>query len=81
MHLIGNPGASSGMWIYTSGTVQQVYRARVKPSRGVTWNSLRVESQLPSNYGDSGGPVVDDWGRLIAVHHASQHGESVHLMA
>jgi S1-C subfamily serine protease len=61
VHTIGNSGEDieGGLWIYTSGTVRQVY---------VHASGVKIiETQNPINSGDSGGPVVDDDGKLVAV--------------
>src|SRR5207247_3224129 len=57
VHSIGNPGGSGGMWLYTSGTVRQVYHKKWK-SRGdgqtiYTFEAEVVETQSPTNPGDS----------------------------
>jgi tetratricopeptide (TPR) repeat protein len=68
VHLIGCPGASQGMWLYSHGTVRQVFHRRFK-LRGLAYAiDARIgESQLPANRGDSGGPVVNDRGELVGV--------------
>lgn len=71
VHQLGNPGASDAMWIYTSGTVRQVYRTKVTLSNGQVCDYQRVETQSPTNPGDSGGPVVNDSGEIVAIHHAT----------
>jgi tetratricopeptide (TPR) repeat protein len=71
VHQIGNPAASDGMWVYTSGTVRQVYRVQETFNDGLQRDYLRVETQSPTNPGDSGGPVVNDAGELVAVHHGA----------
>ncbi|MBY0523527.1 MAG: serine protease [Gemmataceae bacterium] len=72
VHSIGNPGASDGLWVYTSGTVRQVYKwdwhhlDLAKKTK--TFRKAKVlQTQAPINSGDSGGPVVDDKGHLVAV--------------
>lgn len=66
VHSIGNSGGQA-LWVYTSGTVRQVFR------RDLLIGSLRkirvrcVETQTPINPGDSGGPVVNDDGQVVAV--------------
>ncbi len=66
---IGNPGASEALWVYTSGTVRAVYKKRFRTGAG-EHDFKVVETQSPINSGDSGGPVVDDKGRLVAVSQA-----------
>jgi tetratricopeptide (TPR) repeat protein len=72
VHSIGNPGRSGALWIYTSGTVRAVYnkewRAQLPGTNEVLKLAARVvETQAPTNPGDSGGPVVNDKGELVAV--------------
>lgn len=77
VHSIGNPGASQSMWVYTSGTVRtQPYRKKWR-SGGVggtlIHDSTIIETQSPTNSGDSGGPMVNDQGELVAI---TQGGDS-----
>lgn len=72
VHSIGNPGASGGMWVYTSGTVRQVYNKdwvnMNQERKTVDQRKAKVcETQSPLNPGDSGGPVVNDKCELIGV--------------
>lgn len=73
VHSVGNPGGSDGLWVYTSGTVRQVYRKKWmsgSPGGGTaSHESLVVETQSPTNPGDSGGPLVNDRGELVGVTH------------
>jgi tetratricopeptide (TPR) repeat protein len=57
------PEGSEGLWIMTSGEVRQVYR------RSHANNHLArvVETQLPTNRGNSGGAVVNDRLKVVAV--------------
>lgn len=64
--LIGNPGGSDVLWVYTSGTVRSVYDKKFKSDHGQ--HEFRVvETQSPIKPGDSGGPVVNEEGELIAI--------------
>lgn len=73
VHAIGNSGVSEGaLWRYSIGAVRQVYPARYQstnPKGDVVGevNARVVETQLPTNSGDSGGPVVNERGELVAV--------------
>lgn len=66
VHSIGNPSASGVLWPYTSGTVRSVYRKQFRTQAGE--HDMRiVETQSPINPGDSGGPVVNGEGKLVAI--------------
>jgi HEAT repeat protein len=79
VHSIGTPGDSEGMFLYTFGTVRQVYHKRWRSgSRGesVTEHEADVvETQSPTNQGDSGGPLVNDRGEMVGVTHGG-HAEA-----
>ena len=71
VHSIGNPGASTGFWVYTSGSVRQIVPDANITSKG-KGGSFRIqakiiETQSPTNPGDSGGPLVNNYGELIGV--------------
>lgn len=67
VHTVGNPGASGALWVYTSGTVRQVYHASIRTEDGSSIEANVVETQSPTNPGDSGGPMVNDRGEVVAV--------------
>jgi S1-C subfamily serine protease len=67
LHSIGNPGLSGGFWVYTQGSVRQVYRGRFVTSEVNEIDARVVESDSSVNPGDSGGPVVNDRGELVAI--------------
>lgn len=72
VHSIGNPSASGALWVYTEGSVRQVYSKKFT-TRGKDGeapfevDARIVETQSPVNAGDSGGPVVNDKGELVAI--------------
>ena len=66
VHSVGNPGASAGLWVYTSGTVRSVAKVMMNSDYG-SHEFTAVETQAPINPGDSGGPVVNDAGQVVAV--------------
>jgi len=72
IHSIGNPSISDALWVYTYGTVRQVYRKKLKLSPGFTVTARIVETQSPINPGDSGGPIVNNKGELVAISQAFQ---------
>jgi Flp pilus assembly protein TadD len=70
VHALGNPGVSGSLWVYSAGYVRAVYRQRYT-ERARPFDGWVVETSLPTNPGDSGGPEVNDQAELIAVtsHH------------
>ena len=81
VHAIGNSGVDDGtLWRYSSGTVRSVYEKtlRYKHDGGniqlVT--AKIVETQCPTNPGDSGGPIVNDAGELVAITTGSKDDET-----
>lgn len=66
---IGNPGSSDALWVYTSGTVRSVYKKQFRTGAG-EHEFMVVETQAPINTGDSGGPVVNGAGELVAISQA-----------
>lgn len=64
---VGNPGSSDALWVYTTGTVRQVYRKMYRLSGSQVVDADVVETDSPTNRGDSGGPVVNERGELVAV--------------
>lgn len=66
---IGNPGSSGALWVFTSGTVRSVYQKQFTTEVG-EHDFMVVETQSPINSGDSGGPVVNNKGELIAISQA-----------
>ncbi|HEV3084010.1 MAG TPA: trypsin-like peptidase domain-containing protein [Gemmataceae bacterium] len=77
VHSIGNPGSSDGLWLYTSGTVRQVYHKKWRSRDGQKIYSFEaevVETQSPTNPGDSGGPLVNDQGELVAITQGTASG-------
>lgn len=80
IHAIGNSGVlrrsdgtpEGALWRYSEGKVRQVYEAQMRVSSpdgrtSFEINAKMVESQVPTNGGDSGGPVVNNKGELVAV--------------
>jgi S1-C subfamily serine protease len=72
VHSIGNPGVSGALWVYTFGKVRSVYQHSWNsgPAGSANLKNLRakvVETNLAINPGDSGGPVVNDYGELVGV--------------
>lgn len=63
---IGNSGSTEALWVYTSGTVRAVYKKQFRTGAG-EHDCTVVETQSPINSGDSGGPVVNGRGELVAI--------------
>jgi HEAT repeat protein/S1-C subfamily serine protease len=72
VHSIGNSGVNLGtgggtLWRYTPGQVRSVYEHKWNYPGGQRVESSIVETNSPTNPGDSGGPVVNDRVELIAI--------------
>lgn len=63
---VGNPGSTDALWVYTSGTVRSIYQKQFRTGAG-EHNFKVVETQAPINSGDSGGPVLNSEGKLVAI--------------
>lgn len=72
LHTVGNPGAGSALWSYSVGAVRQVAKIKIKKASGV-FDGWTLETQNPINSGDSGGPVVNDDGQLVAINMATRN--------
>jgi HEAT repeat protein/S1-C subfamily serine protease len=81
---MGNAGASDACWVYSEGQVRQVYHPPVHMVGGgggfFFIDAQIVETQSPTNPGDSGGPMVNDRGELVAVTHAGLNPLAANLM-
>jgi hypothetical protein len=66
IHSVGNPGVSGALWVYTTGPVRTVY-VHEGDYAGRPLQARIIESQAPTNPGDSGGPVVNDRSQLVGV--------------
>lgn len=64
--LVGNPGDSEILWVYTAGTVRSVYQKKFKSTHG-EHDFMALETQSPIKPGDSGGPIVDESGKLVGL--------------
>jgi HEAT repeat protein len=71
VHSIGASGVNlatgeGALWRYTQGQVRQVYQTKI-PYSGQSVFAFVCETQAPVNPGDSGGPVANGRGELVAV--------------
>jgi len=71
VHSIGNAGKSGALFGYVRGTVRQVYnkawQAELEPRKVAQFKAKVIETDSPTNPGDSGGPLLNDKGQLIGV--------------
>lgn len=63
---IGNSGSTEALWVFTAGFVRSVYQKQFRTGAG-EHDFLVCETQSPINPGDSGGPVVNAQGELVAI--------------
>ncbi|QDU26430.1 Putative serine protease HtrA [Anatilimnocola aggregata] len=61
--IAGKPEGSEGVWIMSTGSVRMSYRR--SHANGAVAGV--VESDMPTNRGNSGGPIVNDRNELVAV--------------
>ena len=67
VHSIGNPGQAFALWVYSLGSVRQVARQAITYQNNQKVDAVVVMTQAPINPGDSGGPIVNDAGEVVAV--------------
>ena len=61
-------GADWGMWNYASGDVRQVYTLDHPASgQGIKIRGKIVETSVPANPGNSGGPILNARGELVGL--------------
>ncbi len=84
LYAIGNSGLKTGsLWRFSKGEVRQVFLRKFKtgsaadPSSAFEVNAKIVETQIPINPGDSGGPVMNTRGELNAVTQGYQADQSL----
>jgi S1-C subfamily serine protease len=87
LHSIGNPGATEALWSYTSGNVRQVKemeymsRGRGGDDKPIKIAATMVITDSPVNAGDSGGPVVNNRGELVALVQGHQNDGEARLVS
>ena len=71
VHSIGSAGKSDALFGYVKGSVRQVYKkewkAELEPRNVARFSAKVVETDSPTNPGDSGGPLMNDKGELVGV--------------
>ncbi len=71
VHSIGSAGKSDALFGYVKGSVRQVYkkdwRAELEPRKVAHFEAKVIETDSPTNPGDSGGPLLNDKGELVGV--------------
>jgi hypothetical protein len=71
VHSIGSAGKSDALFGYVKGSVRQVYkkewRAELEPRTIARFEAKVIETDSPTNPGDSGGPLLNDKGELVGV--------------
>ena len=84
VHSVGNPAASDALWVYTPGQVRQVYKKHFNTGdgKGLAFevHAKVVETTSPINPGDSGGPLLNDRGEMVAVTQGSLVGPNTQLV-
>jgi hypothetical protein len=68
---VGHPARSSGYWILSKGNVRSVLHKTVSYRDNSGDHNIicrMVESDLPANPGDSGSPVLNEDGKVVAIH-------------
>lgn len=61
--LAGSTVGSQSLWIYSTGHVRQIVRGTLAND----YEAMLLESDMATNQGNSGGPVCDDDGKVVAV--------------
>ncbi|MGF1577844.1 MAG: serine protease [Gemmataceae bacterium] len=77
VHVVGNQGGLDALWIYTHGKVRTVMRRVMRVGRGTrafVVDAKVVMTDLPTNPGDSGGPVVNDKAEVVALVSSADNG-------
>jgi len=78
VHAIGHPTGES--WTYTRGIVSQIRRDfHWSTEDGASYEADVVQTQTPISPGNSGGPLLDDSGRLVGVNAFKGTGEGLNF--
>jgi len=76
VHAIGHP--SGEIWTYTKGFISQI-RAKYewRTEEGFVHHAKVIQTQTPINPGSSGGPLLNDQGRLIGINSFQTSGQGL----
>jgi tetratricopeptide (TPR) repeat protein len=74
---IGNPGASDALFVYNEGTVRAVYHSDYLLDGVQHVVAKVVETQDPINPGDSGSPLLNRAGEVVAVNNSTSKAGSL----
>jgi hypothetical protein len=67
IHAIGNSSIDHDtLWRCLNGHVEEIYQAHFKTKGMVAW---MIVGDIPTNPGDSGGPIFNDKGELVGIVH------------
>jgi len=76
VHAIGHPRGEA--WTYTKGIISQIRPNYTwSTSDGVVHRAKVIQTQTPVNPGNSGGPLLDDNGKLVGVNSFRGQGEGL----
>ena len=69
---VGNPGVSDAVWVFSSGHVRSRVFKKYRLSQDQFVSAMSLETDVPINQGDSGSPLVNDQGQMVAVNNAGR---------
>lgn len=78
VHAIGHPTGES--WTYTRGIISQIRREfHWKADGALEHKADVIQTQTPISPGSSGGPLLDDAGKLVGVNAFTEKGEGLNF--
>jgi len=76
VHAIGHP--SGEIWTYTKGFISQIRpKYKWRNEEGFVHHAKVIQTQTPINPGSSGGPLLNDQGRLIGINSFQASGQGL----